>query len=175
MLKIKSSKIKLETSRFSVESLEYTLDGPRVYTKEVIRHPGAVVILALEDNGNQVFVRQPRVALEDFSLELPAGTRNKNEDPLLCAKRELAEEAGLAAREWGSLGEIYPAPGFCDEKLFLYVASGLSEFHLPQDPEERISVLRFSPDQVLKMVLDGSLKDAKSLALLFRARVAGIW
>ena len=172
---IDSREIKYTSERFKIERLSYRLDDSDVFAREVIRHPGAVVILAIDEDGSQFFVRQPRLALEKELIELPAGTRNQGEEPLECAKRELAEEVGLAATEWLSLGHVYPAPGFCDEQLFLFVAKGLSGYQLPADEDERIIVTKFSPYQINEMIVDGTLQDSKSLALLFKAKVMGLW
>lgn len=172
---ILSRQTRLRSERFFIEQLRFRYSGSEEYSRDVIRHPGAVVVLAIDSEGRQIFVSQPRVALGKTLLELPAGTRNQGEDPLSCAQRELAEETGFAASDWQELGSIYPALGFCDEQLFLFVARGLSRFSLPADEEERITVINFDASQVNGMILDGSLQDAKSLALLLRAKLAGFW
>lgn len=174
MISINSSKLILESERFKVESIEYELDGVQLYKKDIIRHPGAVVILPMTADGNLIFIRQPRIAVGLNFLELPAGTMKNEESALDCAKRELAEEVGLAADDWQSLGVLYPAPGFCDEKLFLFVAKGLSEHKLPHDAEERISIHYYSYHQVKELIINQTLEDAKSLAFLFRAQISGI-
>lgn len=164
-----------KADRFKVDRIEYSHGDGQSHHKDVVRHPGAVVILAITDSNEIVFVKQPRVAVNAQTIELPAGTLENREDPLLCAQRELAEEAGYAASRWERLGELYPAPGFCDERQHLFVARGLSEHKLPADPQERIEVCHLTVAQVVSIVKDGTLKDAKSLALLFRAKVADLF
>jgi ADP-ribose pyrophosphatase len=161
----------LKLKRFSLERVKFNLGSESHFEKEVIRHPGAVVMLVIDDQNRIILVQQPRVALEIETLEVPAGTLNLQEVPLEAAKRELAEEVGLKADEWLSLGQIYAAPGFCDEKLHLFMARNLSEYKLAADPEEQIGVLRFSLQQLEQLIIDGKIDDSKTLAIIFKAKL----
>src|SRR5665647_1488313 len=101
------------------------LPDSRQSTREVVEHAGAVAIVALDENRNIIMVRQYRKPVEEVLLEIPAGTLEANEDPLLCAQRELQEETGFTAEHWQKILAYYSAPGFCNERLHLYLASGL--------------------------------------------------
>jgi ADP-ribose pyrophosphatase len=142
----------------------------------VVRHPGAVVILPLLASGEIVFVRQYRYAINEFILELPAGSLDKKdpESPIDCAQREISEEIGYRANKWSDLGTLYPTPGFCDELQYLFLAEDLSPYSLPGDQDEVIEVEQYSYSQVEKMIISGELRDAKSIATLFRAKLMGL-
>ena len=103
--------------------------------------------------------------------EFPAGTLEVNEDPQACAHRELAEEAGVAATHWISLGELFPAPGFCTEKQHLYFASGLSPHRLQGDEDEIIEPLEFSVREVEELIASGNMRDGKSIAAFAIAKL----
>jgi ADP-ribose pyrophosphatase len=116
-------------------------DGGEV-ERDVVEHPGSVAILAHDDEVVHL-VRQPReVVGEDALLEVPAGTIDAGESPLECAKRELAEEVGLAAEHWSELQTIYPTPGYSDERETIFEATGLSEAVADPDEDEQIEVVR---------------------------------
>lgn len=131
--------------------------------REVIAHPGAVVVLA-EEGGQLLFVRQYRYAANESLLELVAGTLEPGEEPSVTAGRELQEEAGYKAGRLTKLGEFYSAPGFCSELLHLYLAEELTPSRLPGDEDEEIEVERYSPAEALQLALNGQLRDAKTLA-----------
>ena len=136
--------------------------------REVVRHPGAVVVVPVLDRERIVLVRQYRYPVEDVLLELPAGKLDRGETPLDCARRELGEETGYRARNWESLGAFYTTPGFTNEVLHAFVAEGLEtgSSSLP-DPDEVIRVVSLPVRQLLEMAREGSLRDAKTLAALF--------
>ena len=168
-IEIKARQCVLRTRSFLVE--ERILEVPQVgqITRHVVLHNGAVVILAITDNHEVVLVRQYRHAVEQWLLELPAGTLEVGESPRLCAERELSEEAGFGASQWSELGEIYPAPGFCSERQFLFLARGLFSRKLDADQDEIIEVIKMPLVRVHQAMLDGTIRDAKTLALLARA------
>lgn len=137
--------------------------------REVVLHPGAVCVLPVSDAGEVLLVRQFRYATGDFLWEAPAGKLDvSGEAPLAAAQRELAEETGFAAQHWQELGFIYTAPGFCNERIYLFVASGLTPLEGGATPEEDESIEAqfFSPTALIDLVQAGQLQDAKTLALL---------
>ncbi len=147
---------------------EVVLPSGRRTTREIVEHPGAVVIIAPDNNGRVAMVRQYRSAVGQMLVELPAGTREPNEDAEACARRELAEEMGLSAATWRALGGFYSAPGFCTEYLSLFLATGLTP--TPGQPEEDESIQREWIDlrDVPEMIATGKIRDAKSIVGLLR-------
>ena len=142
------------------------LPSGRSATREVIRHPGAVVILALDTGDNVLLVRQYRYPTGRALLEVPAGTLDPGEDPLDCAARELAEETGFRAGRWQRLGGFFSAPGYCTEYLHAFLATELQEGELQAGDEEEIALLRMPLAEVWRRVDEGEIEDAKSLAVL---------
>ncbi len=132
--------------------------------REIVEHPGAVAILALDEENNIWMVSQYRKAVEQVLLEIPAGTLEEKEHPLECAKRELAEETGLIAEEWQEIITYYCAPGFCDEKTFIYIARNLKkESSLSPDRDEFIEVSKIPLETAYQQILDGHIIDGKSI------------
>jgi 8-oxo-dGTP pyrophosphatase MutT (NUDIX family) len=122
-------------------------DGTEV-KREVVEHPGSVAILAYDDEVVHL-VRQPREAVgEDGLLEIPAGTLEPGEPPLECARRELAEEVGLAASEWRELHAVHTSPGVLAEVATIFAATGLSPASAEQDDDEQIEVVRLPRAEV---------------------------
>jgi 8-oxo-dGTP pyrophosphatase MutT (NUDIX family) len=147
-------------------------DGEEV-TRELVAHPGAVVIVA-HDEARVWLVRQPREVVGDAALlELPAGKLDAGEPPLETAKRELAEEVGRAAESWESLGWFYTSPGFTDERIEVFLATGLSEASAESEENERIETDAWPLERLDDAI--GQCHDAKSLVGLMwlRARLAG--
>jgi ADP-ribose pyrophosphatase len=140
-------------------------DGLNV-RRDVVRHPGAVVMLAVDAEDRILWIRQHRWAAGRELLELPAGTLEHDEAPEACARRELAEETGFAAASWQKLGGFYSAPGFCDEYLHAFAASGLTPEHAEGDDDEDITLEPLTIDETLARVEAGDVEDAKSLATL---------
>ncbi len=141
------------------------LPSGRVGSREIILHNGGVVILPYDSlTGLFTLVKQFRYATGDFLLEFPAGRLELGEDPLEAAKRELGEETGLSAKSWSKLGEIYPAPGFCSEKLFLFLATDLTEGEPNPDEDECLEIIKLSEDDLKKKLKASSVIDAKTIA-----------
>ena len=148
-------------------------DGGRA-TREVVEHPGAVVIVALDAEDRVVMVRQYRHAIKRYLLELPAGGLEPGEAPLETAQRELREEVGAEAAVWTRLGSFFSSPGFANEMLHVFLAEDLRSAPAEPDDDEDIVVVRCKVGEVYKHLDD--IQDAKSLAallLLTREREAG--
>ncbi len=138
--------------------------------REVVRHNGGVVILAFKEN-KILMVRQFRYPMREVLLELPAGKLEKGEDPFLAAKRELEEETGYQANKWTDLGYVYTSPGYSDEKLYLYKAENLEYTRCHPDEGEILEPLELEYNDVMKMVKNGEVSDAKTLCALMRAKL----
>ncbi len=137
--------------------------------REVVRHPGSVVVLPLlrdKEGLRIVLIRNWRVSVETRLIELPAGTRGPGEDPRECADRELIEETGYRAATLDPLCRFYPAPGLCDELMHGFVADGLSHVGNHPEDDERLEVFPASPREARSMIEDGRIRDAKSIVML---------
>jgi ADP-ribose pyrophosphatase len=140
-------------------------DGLNV-RRDVVRHPGAVVMLAIDSEERILWIRQHRWAAGKELLELPAGTLEREEAPEACARRELAEETGFAAANWQALGGFYSAPGFCDEYLHAFLATDLTPEHADGDEDEDITLVPLSMDETMARIEAGEVEDSKSLSTL---------
>lgn len=149
---------------------DVTLPSGVQVTLDVIRHPGAALVVPLDGDG-VTLIHQYRHCAGGWLWECPAGTLNAGEEPVECARRELAEEAGLMAQELHYAGFIFNAPGYADEKIHIFIATGLSPRTAAQDHDEVITeVRRFTLDDCEAMVARNELTDAKTVAALFHAR-----
>ena len=148
---------------FSVSRLHVQLPDGREAVRDVVRHPGAVAIVALTDDGRICLVRQYRTALGRVTVEIPAGKLDPGEDPLDCAHRELEEETGLTAQKMAYLTSIATSDGFCDEIIHLYMATGLEFTRSDPDADEFINVDLVELGELIDAVLDGRVEDAKTV------------
>jgi ADP-ribose pyrophosphatase len=155
-----------EGSLFRVERLTWSDQQGRSIRREVVRHPGAVVIVPVLDRDHLVMIRNYRVAVDDRLWEFPAGKLESGEKPMLAAHRELEEETGYRAASVRKLGEFYTSPGFADELMHAYVAEGLSHVGQRLESGEEIDVEVIERSDALRMVHDGRLRDGKSIAAL---------
>ncbi len=145
-------------------------DGTRG-TRDVVGHPGAVAVLALDDDGRLLLVRQWRIPAGRAMLEIPAGTLDVHdgvaEDPDLAARRELEEETGHRATAWRKLASFWTAPGFASELMHLYLATGIAgadgDDRLTPDEDERLELRHVTLDEALAMLDGGGIADAKSI------------
>lgn len=137
-------------------------DGRRV-EREVVRHPGAVAIVPLLPGGGVLLIRQFRFAVERTLLEIPAGTLEPGETAMAAARRELCEEAGVDARRLVKLATFFPSPGFCDERIHLFAATGLTPARTRPDEDECIIPVRMEAPQVREWIRRGRIRDAKTL------------
>jgi len=143
--------------------------------RDVVRHPGAVVILPVLDDGRYVLIRNRRQAVDQTMWELCAGTLEPPEPPDQCAARELIEETGYEAQHIELLGRFYTTPGFCDEFMYAYVATGLKHIGQRLEPGEHIETFIRSPDEVREMVRNGDLVDAKSMLTILLYERGSAW
>ena len=134
---------------------------------DIIRHPGAAAMVPLFDNNTVLLIKQYRHAIGDFIWEIPAGTLNKNETPLQCAKRELIEETGFAADVWEELGEITPVPGYSDERIHIFMATDLAPDRQKLDKDEVLNVHKVKLDDAMNMIYRGEIQDAKTISAFY--------
>ena len=142
-----------------------TPDGHTI-RRDVILHPGAVVILPVLDADRVVLLRNHRFAINETLWEVPAGTVEPNEPLQACAERELAEETGYVAAKWRSLGYLYASPGVLDEKLHLFVAEGLTAGASRPEADEDLEAVTVTLADAVRMCLAGEIKDAKTVTAL---------
>ena|SRR5215213_5218438 len=144
-------------------------EGEVTYQREVVHHPGSAVIVPVHDDGTVVFVRQYRHPAVRYLLELPAGTLDDRERPDAGAARELEEELGLVAERLEKLSEFFVSPGFLEEKMWIYLATGLSEGKPQPDEDEVLDVVRLPISDALEMITSGEIQDAKTIIGLMLA------
>ena len=148
---------------FNVDRLRVELPDGRVAIRDVVRHPGAVAVVALTEDGRICLVRQYRTALGRVTVEIPAGKLAPGEDPLECAGRELLEETGMSAEKIAFLTTIATSDGFCDELIHIYMATGLTFSRSEPDADEFINVDLVPLEELVDAVLDGRIEDAKTV------------
>lgn len=144
-------------------TLDTIREGDLTYTREIVHHPGSAVILPVYPDGTIGMVRQYRHPARKFLLELPAGSLHDGEPPEQGAERELTEELGVRAGSLVKLTEFFISPGFLEEKMFLFLATDLSEAVQNLDDDEVIDIVRLSVTQALEMISDGEIEDAKTI------------
>lgn len=145
-----------------LEECTVALPNGKQAGREVIRHPGAVAVLAELSNGRVLCVRQYRTAPGEVLLEIPAGKLESGEDPMACARRELAEETGSEANQLRLIGSFYTSPGFADEQLHLFYAFGVEPGQAHPDEDEFVETVALTPEEVREAVMKGHVKDAKT-------------
>ena len=142
---------------------EVLLPNGHTSVREVVEHPGGVGILALTEDGNVLLVRQYRYAFGRTLLEIPAGKREKGEDPLTTAQRELREETGATAEEWLPLGSLIASPGCYDEVLYLFLARGLRFGATAPDEDEFLTLEQMPLHELVRRCMSGEITDAKTV------------
>jgi len=152
-----------------VETDMVRLQNGAITMREVVRHPGGVTVAALDEDGCICLVRQYRYPFGQHLWELPAGKLEPGEEPLTAAMRELSEETGLEAETWTELGVLYATPGYCTEKLYLFLAEGLRQGEAHPDPNEFLDVTRIPLDDVLARIDRDEIHDAKTVVGALRA------
>jgi ADP-ribose pyrophosphatase len=152
---------------FDVVLEKVTLPNGAVKDREIVRHPGAAAMVPLLDDGRVVLIKQYRHAVGEFVWEIPAGTLEPDEAPVACARRELVEETGYEAAKFEKLTEILPAPGYTDEHIHIFLATGLTAVDQRLEDDEVLELQPTVLDSALAMVTQGEIRDAKTIAGLF--------
>lgn len=162
--KVKKSEILFRGKVFDLQVDEIEYDSGNKGIREVAVHPGGAVVVPLKDDGKIVMVHQFRYPFQKFLLEMPAGKLDKNENPRVCAIRELEEETGYKAKKLTKLGSICTTPGFCSEVLHIFLAEGLTPGnHNREEGEHGMEVCEFTLDEINKKILSGDIVDSKSI------------
>ena len=157
-----------EGRRVSLRIDEITDRPGHTFTREIVEHPGAVVMIPITADGRIILVKQWRRSASKVLIELPAGTVEKGEPPAETAARELQEEIGYRAGRLTEMGGFFSAPGVLTEYLHLYLAEDLQESHLDPDDNEKIEVLTVTITDAIQMIEEGVIEDAKSIAGISR-------
>lgn len=148
----------------------YTVrEGDKTYKREVVHHPGGAGVVAVFDDGTIALVRQYRQPAVRYVLELPAGRLAPPERPEACAARELEEEVGVRAGRLEKLTEFFTTPGFCEEKLWIYLATDLTETAQNLEDDEFVEIVRVSLSRAFEMIADGEIEDSKTIIGLMLA------
>ncbi len=138
-------------------------EGEIEYEREIVVHRGSAVVIPVFDDGTVGFVRQYRHAAGKYLLEIPAGSLEDSEDPKLSALRELEEEIGVRAAHIEKLTEFYLSPGFLTEKMFLFLATGLTQTAQNLDPDEIVEIERHTFPEAIDLIRNGRVEDAKTI------------
>ncbi len=163
---MQSPKKIFQAKRFAIEEVEELLpDGSRLI-RNIVRHPGAVVILPLVDNDHVCMIRTYRVAIDRWHLELPAGTLDKSLSPIETARQELKEETGYSASMLTHIHTFAMSPGILDEKMYFFVAECLTAGDTARESGEQMDNTVFSWSQIDNLLRDKKIYDAKSLVCL---------
>ena len=148
---------------------EVLLENEKTAERELITHQGGVGVIPITEANEIVLVKQFRKPFEEETLEIPAGKKDKNEEPQSCAERELKEETGITAKKITLLAEMYPSPGYTDERVHIYKAEGLNYGDMSTDEDEFIEVLKYPMEEAVGMIKSGQIKDAKTIIAIMMA------
>jgi ADP-ribose pyrophosphatase len=177
MMKFKESDLLEKTIRkiyvfkgriVNVRNDDAQLSNGKIVSREVVEHRGGVGILPITAQGEVLLVKQYRYPYEELLLEIPAGKLEPGETPFETGVRELQEETGMNAARYFDLGIDYPSPGYCNEKIHLYAADGLTEIGQRLDEGEFLNVLSVPLTEALTMIYNGELKDSKTVIALMK-------
>lgn len=166
-LKVLSSKTVFKGRVFNVSRDRVQEPNGVTAIREVIRHSGSVVVLAVDDSGQEPCVlleRQYRYAAQDYMIELPAGRIDPGEEALAAGKRELLEETGYTAQQWKRALFFYPSPGFLEETMTIFMAQGLKPGKAQPEEDERIEHELIPLSRVVRLILSGKVRDGKTIA-----------
>ena len=148
---------------------EALLPNGSTATREVVEHNGGICVVPITEKGEVLMVEQYRYPYSEVVLEIPAGKRDGNEEPLEGGKRELREETGAVAENYTFLGELYPTPGYCGEIIYMYLATGLSYGETDPDEDEFLNLKKIPLETAVEMIMSGEIKDAKTQAAILKA------
>ncbi len=162
----RTPKLLFRANRFDVEEVYQRLDDGSLHARQVVRHPGAVVILPLVDEDHVCLIHSYRVAIDRWILELPAGTLEPPEPPEVQANKELIEETGYRAAKMEHVHTFAMSPGILDEKMHFFVASGLTAGNPEREVGEQIDNRVYSWAEIDRLLRDGQIVDAKTLVAL---------
>src|SRR5579871_6872746 len=163
MMKLISSMEKYKSGIFRVtEDLAVDPEGFEI-KRAIIQHPGSAVMMAVDDKKRILLVRQYRLPARQYLWELPAGKLDEGETPLQAAKRELIEETGYRARTWKKLASFFVSPGYVEERMTIYLATGLTAGEATPMDDERIETRWFTAKEVAGMIRTGKIEDAKTI------------
>ncbi len=166
---IKSDKIfEGKILKVRVDTVEIVQNGNSA-TREIVEHPGGVGIVALTEEGKICLVKQYRRPFDCMTMEIPAGKLEWGEDHYECGVRELSEETGYSAKEFVYLGEFYVTPGFCTEKIHIYLATGLEAGSTHLDEDEFVEIYEYTFDELFDMIMANEIKDAKTVIGIMKA------
>lgn len=163
---ILNSKMEFIGKALSVKCDEISLPDNNTTTRETVLRGNASAIIPIDRDGNIIFVKQYRHSILAETLEIPAGMIDDGEDPMQAALRELEEETSFIANSIKHIITIYPAIGFCNEQIFIYVASDLQQGSFNFDSDEFISIEKYTLQQSLALIFDGTIKDAKTISAI---------
>ena len=153
-----------------VEKWQVSLPNGQTAVREMVRHNGASAIVPVDDKGYVTLVRQHRIAVDKFTWEIPAGKLDSpSEDPFAAAKRELEEETGLQAEKWRLLTRVNTTPGFCNERICIYLATGLSQHPSHPDADEFLKLTKIPLSEAVALCMSGEIQDSKTLIGLLMA------
>lgn len=166
---------KIYNGRIFDVTIDMVREGERTHAREIVRHPGSAAIVALFADDTVALIRQYRHPAVKYLLEVPAGSRDEEETPEECAARELEEELGLVAERLEKLAEFFVSPGFCTEKMWVYLATGLRQTQQRLEDDETLEIVRLPLDRALDMIFTGEIEDAKTIiGLLLTAARRGL-
>lgn len=169
------SREKIHRGRIIDLVVDTVREGQTVYTREVVQHPGGASVVAVFDDLTVALVKQYRQPPARFLLELPAGRLDADESPETCAARELEEEVGVRAGRLELLSDFYTTPGFCSERLWVFLATDLQKAEQQLEDDEIVEVVRLPLAQTLAMIAAREIEDAKTIiGLFFAAQRLGI-
>lgn len=168
-----SKHTEFEGQIMTVQQWIVTLPDGRQANREIVLHNGAAAVVPVDKKGYVSLVKQHRVAIDQITLEIPAGKLDDpREDPFECAKRELEEETGLVAGKWQKMAHVVTTPGFCTERIAIYLAQDLKQNRAHTDPDEFLSLVKMPLAEAVMMVERGQIVDAKTcLGLLLAQQI----